>query len=213
MAAGLLPGIHWLGHSTFRVEAGQKVLYFDPWELRDGSPKADLILISHDHYDHCSPEDVKRIWKSDTLLVGTKACLDRLGLDPAHTKAVKPGDRLSLLGLDIEVVPAYNVGKDFHPQTGQGVGYIVEIGGRRVYFAGDTDVIPEMAGLKVDVALLPIGGTYTMNVSEAAEAVRRLKPTVVVPMHYGRIVGEPDDAHRFALAVEGAEVAILPEEH
>jgi len=109
-------------------------------------------------------------------------------------------------------VPAYNVGKRFHPASSEGVGYLIELEEGVLYHAGDTDSIPEMDGLAVDIALLPIGGTYTMNVQEAVEAVSRIKPRVVVPMHYGRIVGELDDAHRFAELVKEAEVAILPEE-
>jgi L-ascorbate metabolism protein UlaG (beta-lactamase superfamily) len=155
---------------------------------------------------------VEKIAKPDTIVVAPEPCLEKLGLDPEHFRAVEPGDKLTVMGLDVEVVPAYTVGKAFHPEGSANVGYIVTLEGVRLYHAGDTDLIPEMSDLTVDVALLPIGGTYTMNVQEAAAAVRRLRPRIVVPMHYGRIVGELDDAHRFAELVEDAEVAVLPEE-
>ncbi len=212
MAEGLLPGVHWLGHASFRIEIRHKVLYIDPWELKVGAPKADVILITHDHHDHCSPEDVERLTKSDTFIVATASCLEKLGCDSAKSLTVEPGQRANVAGVGIRAVPAYTVDKRFHPAEAGGVGYLIELEEGLLYHSGDTDVIPEMDGLTMDVALLPIGGTYTMNVQEAVEAVRRLKPRVVVPMHYGRIVGELDDAHRFAELVEEAEVAILPEE-
>ena len=212
MAAELLPGFHWLGHATFRIELGDVVLYFDPWQLKASQPKADIILITHDHHDHCSPEDVAKLFKADTTIVGTESCLAKLGSECGQRKLARPGDRFSLKGVTIEVVPAYNVSKRFHPETARNAGYVIAVAGVRVYHAGDTDLIPEMAQVSADVALLPIGGTYTMNAEEAAAAVKRIKPRIVVPMHYGRTVGEMDDAHRFAQLVEDSEVAVLPEE-
>ncbi len=212
MLEGLLPGIHWLGHATFRVQAGNRVIYLDPWQIKAGAPKADLILITHDHHDHCSPEDVAKLVKPDTIVVATQGCLAQIERDPEHTRAVEPGDTLTVYDIEIEAVPAYNVGKKFHPQGEAGVGYVITLDETRIYDAGDTDLIPEMADIQADIALLPIGGTYTMNVQEAAAAVKRIRPRIVIPMHYGRIVGELDDAHRFAQLVEDAEVAVLPEE-
>jgi len=131
---------------------------------------------------------------------------------PGKKQVVQPGDKIAEKGVLIEAMPAYNIGKLFHPETAGNVGYVLTVADMRIYHAGDTDLIPEMNDIKADIALLPIGGTYTMNVEEAVAAVKRIKPRVVVPMHYGRIVGETDDAHRFAQLVEEAEVAILPEE-
>jgi len=211
MAVELLPGFHWLGHATFRIEAKHLVLYFDPWQIKAGQPKADLILITHDHYDHCSPEDVARLLKGETVVVGTEACKSKLAEGVSQFHTVKPGDRTTVGDVAVEVVPAYNVSKRFHPESAANVGYVVTVDELRIYYAGDTDLIPEMSQINADIAILPIGGTYTMNV-EAAAAVKRIKPRIVVPMHYRRIVGEQDDAHRFAQLVEDAEVAVLPEE-
>lgn len=212
MAAELLPGFHWLGHASFRIEAGGLVVYFDPWQLKPGQPRADIILLTHDHYDHCSPEDVAKIARADTTIVGTQLALDKLGKEPGHKNVVRPGDELTIKSAHIRAVPAYNVSKRFHPDPAQNVGYVVTLAGVSVYFAGDTDLIPEMSQIVADIVMLPIGGTYTMNVEEAAAAVARIRPHIAVPMHYGRVVGELDDAHRFAQLVECAEVAILPEE-
>lgn len=212
MAAELLPGFHWLGHSTFRIEAQNLVIYLDPWQIKASQPKADVILLTHEHYDHCSVEDVAKLAKPDTTIIGIAACIAKLEKEAGQKKIVKPGDRITVKGVSVEVVPAYNVSKRFHPKTAAHVGYILTLAGVRIYAAGDTDLIAEMEQVNADIALLPIGGTYTMNVEEAAAAVKRIKPRIVVPIHYGRIVGELDDAHRFAQLVDDAEVAILPEE-
>ncbi|MHB0879222.1 MAG: MBL fold metallo-hydrolase [Anaerolineae bacterium] len=212
MVAELLPGFHWLGHATFRIETANLVIYFDPWQLKPGQPKADIILLSHEHYDHCSPEDVAKIVRADTVIVGTQLCLDKMDKEAGQKRVVRPGDELTVKTAHIRAVPAYNVSKRFHPDPGQNVGYVVTTADVTIYYAGDTDLIPEMSDIQADVVMLPIGGTYTMNVEEAAAAVSRIRPRIAVPMHYGRVVGELDDAHRFAQLVDNAEVAILPEE-
>lgn len=191
--AQMLEGIAWLGHASFRIEGPEGVVYIDPWKLKDG-PKADLILITHDHYDHCVPQDVKKIAKAETSIVTTTSCAAKLTGD---VHIVKAGDKITVKGIAIEVVPAYNIGKDFHPKAAGGVGYIITIGGRRIYHAGDTDLIPEMSTIRADTALLPVGGKYTMTAEEAAEAANRIKPEVAVPMHWGDIVGSRADAERF----------------
>jgi L-ascorbate metabolism protein UlaG (beta-lactamase superfamily) len=212
MAAELLPGFHWLGHATFRIEASNLVLYFDPWQLKPAQPKADIIFITHDHHDHCSPEDVAKIARPDTIVIGPPAAIAALEKEPGQRRAVALGEEFTVRSVAVRVVAAYNVSKRFHPDTTNNVGYVVAIGGVRIYHAGDTDLIPEMGQIQADVVLLPIGGTYTMNPEEAAAAVRRIGPRIAIPMHYGRVVGELDDAHRFAQLVEDAEVAVLPEE-
>jgi L-ascorbate metabolism protein UlaG (beta-lactamase superfamily) len=200
----MIEKIHWLGHDSFRLE-GEVTVYIDPWKLPPNSPKADIILITHDHYDHCSPEDVAKIQKADTVIVTIPAAARKL---KGEVKTVKPGDKITVKGIEIEAVPAYNTDKPFHPKGAGHVGFIVTLGGKRIYHAGDTDFIPEMKGLKVDIALLPVSGTYVMTAEEAAKAADAIKPEVAIPMHYGEIVGSERDAERFK-ELTSVQVTIL----
>ncbi len=206
----MVENIHWLGHDTFKVTGRDVTVFTDPFRLKK-SDRAGIILITHDHYDHCSPDDVKRIQKEDTVIVATPDCADKLSGD---IKTVKPGDRLEVKGVLIEAVPAYNTNKQFHPRDRNWVGYIFTVDGKRIYLAGDTDYIPEMKTLKdIDVALLPVSGTYVMTADEAVQAALDIHPKVAVPMHYGSIVGTESDAERFAGALKGKiEVVILKKE-
>jgi L-ascorbate metabolism protein UlaG (beta-lactamase superfamily) len=198
----LLEGITWLGHDSFKISAPEGVIYIDPWKLKGGEPQrggteyqsADLILITHGHHDHFSPDDVKKIQKADTTVV---SIADVTAKVKGKVKTVKPGDRLTVKGIQIEAVPAYNPAKQFHPKAAGHVGFVITAGGRRIYHAGDTDLIPEMAEIKADVALLPVGGKYTMNAQEAAQAANTIKPQVVVPMHWGDVIGSRADAEEF----------------
>ncbi len=203
----MIENIHWLGHASFRID-GEKTIYIDPWKLKGKPPKADLILITHDHYDHCSPDDVAKITKKDTVIVTIAAAAGKF---KGNVRVVKPGDNLTAAGIPIEVVPAYNVGKRFHPKGAGYVGFILTVGGQRIYHAGDTDIIPEMDDIQADIALLPVGGTYTMTAEEAARAANKIKPKVAIPMHYGDIVGSIRDAERFRDLCQ-VEVTILPQE-
>lgn len=183
--------IDWLGHASFRLR-GSKVVYIDPWKI-DGEPHdGDLILITHHHYDHLSPEDIKRASKPDALLVMPEIAADKYGLPVGGIIAA--GGSFEHEGVKVEAVKAYNTNKKFHPLSDGGLGYIVELDGVRIYHAGDTDTIDEMEQVDCDVALLPVGGTYTMTAEEAVVAVRKINPRVVVPMHWGDIVGERSDA-------------------
>lgn len=188
----VLKDIRWLGHASFKIK-DEKVIYIDPWKLKDTEP-ADIILITHDHYDHCSPEDVKKIKKDTTWLVAPADCASKFS---GNVKVVKPNEKFTVEGVEIETVPAYNLNKDFHPKSNQWVGYIVTVKGARIYHTGDSDFVPEMKNLKVDIALFPVGGTYTMTADEAAQAVNTMKPKVAIPMHYGTIVGSAKDVERF----------------
>ena len=194
----LVTKLHWLGHDSFRLD-GPPVIYFDPWKLHGKQVPADLVLISHDHYDHCSPDDVKKVRGPKTLIVGSTGVAAKL----PGAQEIKPGERLTAAGIDIEAVAAYNLtkfrspGVPFHPKGAQHVGYIVTVGGVRLYFAGDTDQIPEMATIACDVALLPVSGIYVMTAEEAATAAHTLKPQIVVPMHIGAGIGTERDGLRF----------------
>ncbi|MDA8324751.1 MAG: MBL fold metallo-hydrolase [Nitrospiraceae bacterium] len=210
----MIKDIHWLGHDTFRIQSGGKVLYTDPFKIEGSAPdkKADLVLITHEHYDHCSPEDVQKIAKDGTVIVCPADCVGKF---PAKIKTmgVKPGDRVEVAGIGVEAVPAYNTNKKFHPREKQWVGYIFTVEGKRIYIAGDTDYIPEMRDFKADIALLPVSGTYVMTAEEAARAALDMKPGIVIPMHYGSIVGTREDAARFKEILEGkVNVAILNRE-
>ena len=204
-AEDLVKKIVWLGHDGFRIDA-EKTIYFDPYQI-SGDKQADLVLITHEHFDHCSPDDVSKIQQNDTVIVTEKDSAAKLSGD---VRVVAPGDCLTVDGLNIEAVPAYNVNKKFHPKANGWLGFIVEIEGVRVYHAGDTDFIPEMKDFRTDIALLPVSGTYVMTADEAVKAARAINPQIVIPMHYGSIVGEDQDAVKFKDALgDQFEVMVL----
>lgn len=188
----MVENIVWLGHSSVRID-GDTVIYIDPWKLADPK-KADLILISHSHYDHLSVEDVAKIQKDDTVIIATKDSAARLSGD---VRIVKPGDVVQVEGISVEAVPAYNTNKDFHPRENGWLGFVVTVGGKRIYYCGDTDLIPEMETIRTDIMLVPVGGTYTMTAEEAARAVNTVLPGTAIPIHYDDIVGSVKDARRF----------------
>ena len=201
----MLTGIHWLGHASFRID-GDPVVYVDPWKLGEAMP-ADIVLVTHGHHDHLSVDDIARISKTSTIMVSAAPCAKSLQGD---VRPMAPGDSLTLGTVTIEAVPSYNTDKPNHPKSAGNVGYIIEIDGRRIYHAGDTDLIAEMSGVRCDIALLPMGGTYTMNAEEAAEAAVRIHPGIVVPMHWGEIVGSSEDVARFTeLVPEDIEVVVM----
>jgi L-ascorbate metabolism protein UlaG (beta-lactamase superfamily) len=196
----------WLGHASFKLIAGERVVYIDPWRVK--KDEADLVLITHPHFDHLSPDDVRKVQKKETLVVVTLDSASRL---KGNVRIVKPGDKIEIGDLGIEAIPAYNIGKSYHPRANGWVGFIITLGGKRIYHAGDTDAIPEMKKLSVDIALLPIGGTYTMTAEEAAGIANEFKPKVVVPMHWGTIVGSEMDARRFKGLFKGETSILRPE--
>jgi L-ascorbate metabolism protein UlaG (beta-lactamase superfamily) len=170
--------------------------------------KADLILITHEHFDHCSPEDVSKIQQSGTVIVTEKDSAKKLSGD---VRVIAPGESVSLDDVTVVAVPSYNTDKDFHPKTNAWLGFIVDVEGVRIYHAGDADFIPEMKDFEVDIALLPVSGTYVMTADQAVEAALAIQPKLAIPMHYGAIVGDEGDALNFKKALEGKiEVLILP---
>jgi len=204
--------IHWLAHASFRIVADDLIVYIDPWQLGGDAPSADLILITHDHGDHCSPEDVAIIQKDETVIVTVAAAALKLR---GEIKVVQPGDKLSVKGVGIEAVPAYNLtkfrspGNPFHPREAGYVGFVISIGNQRIYHSGDADIIPEMESIDVDIALLPVSGTYVMTAEEATEAVNILQPKVAIPMHVGRGIGGLEMAEQFKQN-SAVPVEILP---
>ncbi len=190
----MIDNIKWLGHASFCIEA-EKIVYFDPWKLKQNLPEADIVLISHDHYDHCSVEDINKISKKETVVVCNKSCASHF--TDVEVKIVKPNEKMNVNGIDIEIFPAYNIHKPYHPKTSGGLGFIVTLSGQRIYHCGDTDFIPEMKDIKCDIALLTVSGTYVMTASEAAKAVEIIKPKIAIPMHFGDIVGTRKDAEEF----------------
>ena len=201
----MISNIAWLGHDSFRI-VGSKTIYFDPYQIGPADP-ADLVLVTHEHFDHCSPEDVAKVQGPATKIITEKDSAPQLSGD---VQVVVPGEHVTVEGVTIEAVPAYNVDKAFHPKENGWLGFIVEIDGVRIYHAGDTDFIPEMSGFKTDIALLPVSGTYVMTAEEAVEAALAIHPQIAIPMHYGAIVGGSTDADAFKSALEGKiEVVIL----
>lgn len=200
--------IHWLGHDTFKI-TGEKTIFTDPFNISK-TDVADIILITHDHYDHCSPADVKKLQGPETVIITTADCAKKLS---GKLRTVKPGDTITIGNIVVEAVPAYNTNKKFHPKGNGWVGFIVTANGKRIYLAGDTDLIPEMKHIKADIALLPVSGTYVMTADEAVQAALDINPEIAIPMHYGSIVGNAADANKFAEKLKGKiKVVILKEE-
>lgn len=209
--------ITWLGHDSFRITKG-KVIYVDPYQLSGSPAKADLILITHDHFDHLSADDVKKVIGPHTVVVAPPACQGQLrGLKVKEVRNIQAGEKTQVDNIQIDAIAAYNVnkfrspGNPFHPK-GTGVGYIVTVDGKRIYHTGDSDPSPEMAAAKgVDVALVPVSGTYVMTAQEAVEAAKIIQPKVAIPMHFGAIVGSQADAEAFKKAAP-CRVEILEKE-
>jgi L-ascorbate metabolism protein UlaG (beta-lactamase superfamily) len=197
--------LQWLGHASFKICHENSVIYIDPWKIKDSPGDATIVLVSHSHYDHYSPEDIASVSGADTKLVASTDVV----------KKEKTGEMI-LNGLSVDLgsvrvsgVAAYNPNKQFHPRANNWVGFVIEVGSKRIYYAGDTDLTDEMKSLKeIDVALLPVGGTYTMNAAEAAEATKHFKPKQAIPYHWGDIVGGRADAEEFSETVE-CEVQVL----
>jgi L-ascorbate metabolism protein UlaG (beta-lactamase superfamily) len=196
--------IKWLGHASFRIEGDKSTVYVDPWKLK-GSVPADVICITHSHYDHLSQEDVAKIRKDTTVIVGPSDCRTSFG---DAFKEIAAGGTHTIGDVTVEAVPAYNTDKSFHPKSNNWLGYIITVDGVRIYHTGDTDEIPEMREVVTDVVLVPVGGTYTMTVSQAAEAVGKINHKVAVPMHCGDIVGTLDDREAFKAASKGTVVTL-----
>lgn len=196
----MIKGIECLGHSTIKINNNGKTIYIDPFKINEIKNDADIIFITHSHYDHFSPEDINKIRKADTIIVVTKDLCDEvinLGFEQSNIVYVKPNHMYRVNDIKVATIPAYNVNKKFHPKENDWVGYILEINNVKYYIAGDTDITDENKKVKCDVAFVPVGGTYTMVAEEAAELVNQIRPKIAVPIHYGSIVGTEKDAEVF----------------
>ncbi|HUW43859.1 MAG TPA: MBL fold metallo-hydrolase [Bacillota bacterium] len=197
--------LRWLGHAGFLIK-NKKIIYIDPYNIKGNLEPADIILITHSHYDHCSFPDIGKIIKEGTKIVTTPDCQSKIAkfTVPIKMELIEPGQELDFGEVRVFAIPAYNIDKHFHPKDESWVGYVIKMDDVIIYHAGDTDIIPEMQKLtgykqpgKEFVTLLPIGGRFTMNAEEAAEAAKLIKPSLAIPMHWGEIIGSEDDAKEF----------------
>ena len=189
--------IKWLGHDSFRIEKENKIIYFDPFEIKKYYNDADLVLITHNHYDHYSIKDIEKVANENTTVILPKSIEEETKKLKFNKVFLYPNSEITIKDIKIKSVPAYNVDKNYHKKEEGWLGYIVEINNIKIYHAGDTDLIPEMNVIHTDIALLPVSGVYVMDPYEAANAVNVIMPEYAIPMHYGSIVGSKQEAEIF----------------
>ena len=195
----MLEDIEVLYHSSIRINKG-KLIYIDPYHIEKNYNDADMIFITHDHYDHYSEEDIDKVRKNNTIFIVPENLLNKLikkGINDENIITLDPGDAENIDGIKVEAIHSYNIDKPFHPKKNNWLGYVIEIDGVRYYIAGDTDITEENKNIKCDVAFVPVGGKYTMNFSEATQLINIIKPKIAVPIHYGSVVGTNQDATDF----------------
>ena len=205
----MLEHVTWFRQAAFRFADAERTIYIDPSGTPADPPPADVILITHAHHDHFQPEEIERLSTGVTMIVAPHDVAAGLS---GNVLAVAPGEVHVLPGVRVSTVPAYNTREEaleFHPKANRWVGYVMEVGGRTYYHAGDTDHAPELDEVRADVAFVPIGGHYTMNATEAGGLVKAIGPALAVPMHFGFVVGSPSDADRFRLAAAPVPVEVM----
>ena len=205
----MLERFTWFRQAAYRWTDGEVVVYIDPWGIEQDAVPADLILITHAHQDHFQPEEIERIRKDATRVIAPKDIAEML---PGDLTPIGPGDSAEAFGISIQAVPAYNIVEERlhkHPKANNWVGYLLTLGGHTYYHAGDTDHLPELESISTDVAFLPVGGTYTMDVPQAAGLAKTMRPKVAVPMHYGFVVGTAHDGEAFREQAAPVEVQTL----
>ena len=219
-------GIIWTGHAGFKISYESKKIYIDPYKLSKEHENVsdavssvldcvienfDIVLVTHNHFDHLSIEDLKNIVNETTVIVSAQECLSQLkSLSVKESIGIDPRNSVKVSDLKIEAVHAYNVDKEFHPKNDKKIGFIVEFGNDRLYHIGDSDIIPEMKDTNSNIALVPVSGTYVMTAEEASKAINELiNPKIAIPMHYGTIVGNKEDAIRFSELVTVCKTEIL----
>ena len=195
----MLENVEVLSHSSIRINK-EKIIYIDPFKINKNYNDADIIFITHDHYDHYSEEDIDKVIGENTTIVIPEELLTKLlkkGIQKSTIITVEPNKEYMIQGIKFETIPAYNTNKAFHPKKNEWVGYVIEIQGSKYYIAGDTDITEENRKVKCDVAFVPVGGTYTMDFKEAAQLINEIQPKIAVPIHYGSVVGTEQDAIDF----------------
>jgi L-ascorbate metabolism protein UlaG (beta-lactamase superfamily) len=207
----MVNNIHWFGQAAVKITAAGKIIYIDPYQISN-EDQADIVLVTHSHADHLSPADIKKIITKNSIIIATDDCMGKLeDLNVHETKTIRPGQTITLDDINISAVPAYNVVKtNFHPKSNNWVGYIITVEGIKIYHAGDTERIPEMKDIECDIAMLPLGQTYTMNsVKDAADAAIDVKAKIAIPIHYGLYEGKESDAKEFKELLEGKVDVII----
>ncbi|SDA62329.1 L-ascorbate metabolism protein UlaG, beta-lactamase superfamily [Butyrivibrio sp. INlla18] len=201
----MIDNIEVFTHSSIRIKSDAGVIYADPFQIKEDYHDADYVLITHHHYDHFSIEDIRKVIKPETILIVPAKMEDdarELSREVKEIVTLRPNEKRNVAGLELEAVPAYNTLKPFHPKRAEWLGYIVITNGKRIYIAGDTGANKDISKVKCDIALLPIGGTYTMDAKRAADLINTIRPEYAIPTHYGNIIGKKTDGKAFAAMVQ-----------